>query len=148
MYFRLTYLLLQVYFLISLSITQIVLAIHALHTKYHIIHSDVKPHNILQFEAPELFAKYAPQTRRRSAATTRQSSLSKGELNDARNPLQPCTTSLLNIETREWSAIQLKLCDFGLAQQPIPYNRPLEFDGLRGTHGYFAPELLLVRNTQ
>eukprot|EP01054_Gregarina_sp_Poly1_P001632 Gregarina_sp_Poly_1__1631@NODE_1415_length_4199_cov_275_655615_g943_i0_p2_GENE_NODE_1415_length_4199_cov_275_655615_g943_i0NODE_1415_length_4199_cov_275_655615_g943_i0_p2_ORF_typecomplete_len615_score83_85Pkinase/PF00069_25/4_7e54Pkinase_Tyr/PF07714_17/1_9e31Kinaselike/PF14531_6/0_024Kinaselike/PF14531_6/0_00036Pkinase_fungal/PF17667_1/7_9e03Pkinase_fungal/PF17667_1/5_3e08Kdo/PF06293_14/6_1e07Pox_serthr_kin/PF05445_11/4_4e05RIO1/PF01163_22/0_003YrbLPhoP_reg/PF10707_9/0_068WaaY/PF06176_11/0_097_N len=46
----------------------------------------------------------------------------------------------------DWSNIQLRLGDFGLAQSvPVERNN-IKFDGVRGSHGFFAPEVLLRRD--
>eukprot|EP01053_Blabericola_migrator_P011505 Blabericola_migrator_1__11504@NODE_686_length_6875_cov_181_991774_g499_i0_p1_GENE_NODE_686_length_6875_cov_181_991774_g499_i0NODE_686_length_6875_cov_181_991774_g499_i0_p1_ORF_typecomplete_len628_score78_45Pkinase/PF00069_25/5_3e55Pkinase_Tyr/PF07714_17/8_8e32Kinaselike/PF14531_6/0_12Kinaselike/PF14531_6/0_0025Pkinase_fungal/PF17667_1/3_8e07Kdo/PF06293_14/1e05Pox_serthr_kin/PF05445_11/0_0071RIO1/PF01163_22/0_037WaaY/PF06176_11/0_097YrbLPhoP_reg/PF10707_9/4_2e03YrbLPhoP_reg/PF10707_9/0_43_NODE_68 len=46
----------------------------------------------------------------------------------------------------DWSSIQLRLADFGLAQS-VPLERNcIKFDGVRGSHGFFAPEVLLRRD--
>lgn len=46
----------------------------------------------------------------------------------------------------DWRHIELRLGDFGLAQS-LPVDRNcIKFDGVRGSHGFFAPEVLLRRD--
>lgn len=99
-------------FVVIMIYFQIILAIHALHTKFHVIHCDVKPHNILLFEDQDIYSTYA----------------------------------IINSTIGHWQNIRLKICDFGLAQILNPPDVKIKFNGLRGTQGYFAPELLLVSN--
>mmetsp|Transcript_47064 Transcript_47064/g.117403 ORF Transcript_47064/g.117403 Transcript_47064/m.117403 type:complete len:630 (-) Transcript_47064:389-2278(-) len=50
--------------------------------------------------------------------------------------------NLLLFEDADSDTLHIKLCDFGLAQQ-IPASGWIAHDGIRGTQGYLAPELLL-----
>lgn len=108
-------------------IFQLLLALREIHTLHRLVHCDVKPRNVLLFDDAAAYGKY-----RRTPPTT---------MDDNRS-----TLTNNNTDEAGWRSIKLKLTDFGLAQHVPEGCSEIPFEGLRGTHGYLAPELLLRKS--